>query len=107
MAEYIDVMRQWQRMCKSMQMKDMPCKEWCPLGRNQTCGELECASLDEINVAEAVILKWAKENPEPVYPSWLEAMGWGELQWCEVKAILARPMDSENAKKLGIEPKEE
>lgn len=111
MAEFCEVMRQWQRMCKSMQEKNMSCKEDCLLGHNPTCGELEYASLEEINNAETVIMKWAAENPESVYETWLEFIKRFEtgepksdkdfIYWMGTTSI---PADI--AQKLGIEPKE-
>ena len=64
-----EVMRQWQRMCKSMQEKNMSCKGNCLLGNNPTCGELEYASLEEINNAETMIMKWAAEHQEFYFAS--------------------------------------
>lgn len=133
MADFCELMRQWQRMCKSMQQKNMSCKEDCLLGHNPTCGELEYASLEEINNAETVIMKWAAEHPEPVYPTWGE--------WLESEGIcfscltnyehtngftipkvfeyqidgktaficgdrVNSPIPADIAQKLGIEPKE-
>ena len=113
MAEFSEVMRQWQRMCKSMQMKNMSCKEDCLLGHNPTCGELEYASLEEIKNAETVIMKWATEHPEPVYPTWSEWLQ--EIGVAEVgsgmlsihPAIAEQPIPADMAQKLGIEPKGE
>ena len=128
MAEFQEVMRQWQRMCKSMQEKNMSCKEDCLLGLNPTCGELEYASLEEINNAETVIMKWAAEHPEPVYPTWeewLQSVGvmessegllsrlQGQLLIDGIPAYavptskVLQPMDADIAQKLGIEPKED
>lgn len=113
--EFQEVMRQWQRMCKSMQEKNMTCKEDCLLGHNPTCGELEYASLEEINNAETVIMRWAAEHPEPVYPSWgewLEKQGVVKLvqeDGASYYALLCEiedPIPPGTAQKLGIEPKE-
>lgn len=112
MAEFQEVMRQWQRMCNTMQEKNMSCEEYCPLGHNPTCGELEHASLEEINNAETTIMKWSIEHQEPVYPSfakYLEQFGIiircdGTLEADFFKAH--EPMDAGIAQKLGIEPKE-
>lgn len=81
--EFQEVMRQWRRMCKSIQEKNMSCKEDCLLGHNPTCGELEYASLEEINNAETVIMTWAAEHPEPVYPTWLD---WLSVEGLVIKA---------------------
>ena len=112
MAEFCEVMRQWRRMCKSMQEKNMSCKEDCLLGHNPTCGELEYASLEEINNAETVIMKWAAEHPEPVYPTireWLISIGViGQMYTHSVIAdkLAMTPIPADIAQKLGIESKE-
>lgn len=74
MAEFQEVMKQRERMCEIFDCAD------CPLSRNNNgtscmlCNEFirDCPA-----EAEAVIMKWASENPEPVYPSWEDA--WKQL----------------------------
>ena len=114
--EFQEVMRQWQRMCKSMQEKNMSCKEDCLLGHNPTCGELEYASLEEINNAETVIMKWAAEHTEPVYPTWCEYLvGIGviphgirlETADALMDTNLLKPIPADIAEKLGLKPKED
>ncbi len=57
--------------------------------------------------AENIIMSWAAEHQEPVYPSYLEVFGWGHKKtWAEIKDILANPISADMAQKLGIEPKE-
>lgn len=111
-----EVMRQWQRMCKSMQEKNMSCKEDCLLGHNPTCGELEYATPEEIKNAETVIMKWAAEHPEPVYPTWWEWLASIGAVTCKVKPDVASelietglldPIPADIAQKLGLEPKGE
>ena len=102
--EFKEVMRQWQRMCKSMQEKNMSCKEDCQLGHNPTCGELEYASLEEINNAETVIMKWAAEHPEPVYPTWREYIE--DYTGIMMIDVIDDHIPADIAQKLGIEPKE-
>ena len=116
MAEFQDVMRQWQRMCKSMQEKNMSCKEDCLLGNNLTCGQLEYASLKEINDAETVIMAWATKHPEPVYPTWWtymcmigvipDMLGDKTLGEVTIESLMHAHIPADIAQKLDIEPKE-
>lgn len=70
MAEFVEVSLQFARMCK---MCDKYNCEGCPL-----CGLAYCntsrgvCTREDYKKAEAIIMKWAKENPEPVYPTWWE-----------------------------------
>lgn len=74
MAEFQEVMKQRKRMCEIFDCTD------CPLSHNNNgisgvfCNEF---IRDYPAEAEAVIMKWAAENPEPVYPSWRNA--WKQL----------------------------
>ena len=57
------------------------------------------------------IVKWAKENPEPVYPTWKEyfAMLYGSGLFGEPLAAIGKlceeSIPADIARKLGIEPK--
>lgn len=71
MAEFQEVMKQKVRMCSA----HADCND-CPIGR---CEEkknkrLYCdAFISEYpDVAEHIIMIWASEHPEPVYPTWAE-----------------------------------
>lgn len=72
MAEFKEVCKQWRRMCKAANECDGNCVELCALAANPVCGELPNATDKDLENAEAVIMEWAKENPEPVYPTWVE-----------------------------------
>lgn len=75
MAEFVEVMRQARRMCNDQ----MNCED-CPLCYENNGANCRFA-LDEKYQADAelerVVLDWAAEHPEPVYPSWEEA--WKKL----------------------------
>lgn len=68
MADFAQVMKGWRRMCeKHAKMCDK-----CPL-----CN-LECGAVPR-NIKyhtdgqiEAIIMAWAAENPEPIYPTWAD-----------------------------------
>lgn len=81
---------------------------------DELAAELHLRLVEAPEDVERRVLEWAKENPEPQYPTWGEWL-------CEVgvsrissydgdKVIYSRtkkfyePMDEETAKKLGIKP---
>lgn len=76
MAEFREVMKHWGRMCKACQEESsrhgLGCIDTCELAHNDACGYLEYAQPIDIAEAEATIMRWAAENPEPVYPTWRE-----------------------------------
>lgn len=127
MAEFTEIMRQAKRLCDA---HDGVCSmRNCPLGGG---GEVCCLALyldgEDYNELERIIMDWAAEHPEPVYPSWEE--GWKQLfpeadirrtlcpevfgdeykcDWCHddndnCDECLERPMPAEVAEKLGIKP---
>ena len=74
----------------------------------------EMMNIEEI---EKAITDWAAENPEPVYPTWLEwleTMGlvfYKPITETESRATIfapeaIKPIPADIAQKLGIEPKE-
>jgi hypothetical protein len=61
-------------------------------------------------VAEKVIAKWAAENPEPVYPTWVEWLAANKvivpIELWDAFKVSSQPIPADIAEKLGIEPKE-
>lgn len=122
MAEFQEVMRQYDRMCEATPRCDeVECSD-CVLfdqdfGKNGSC--LPEILLEDPKLFEHRIMAWAAEHPEPVYPTWKE---WLEEQCVvvhfdsvnekgkKVKWELTNksncPVPADIAKKLGIEPKE-
>ena len=126
MAEFVEVMRQAQRLCEMEE-----CRK-CQL-YNFSAGDCmmtlsySCETDVDYAEAEKIILQWAKENPEPVYPSFKE--GWKQLfpdfsytpcpscfgekyrnpKCANISCIdcYNAPIPAEIAKKLGIKPKEQ
>ena len=127
MAEFVEVMKQVNRMCRTY-LGDQ-CRE-CPLNRCDNC-EMDIYSENYFTAQaaqklESIATDWAKEHPEPVYPSWAE--GWKQLfpntfippcpkRWfgdtyapifvcAEHKCDYCKtiPMHPEIAEKLGIKP---
>lgn len=129
MFEFTEVMRQAKRMCAAN--GGMCSARNCPLDNGETCRLLPDYDGEDYNELERIIMNWAKEHPEPVYPSWEE--GWRQLfpeadirhtpcpevfgdkyrcDWCHddndssdnCDECLERPMPAEVAEKLGIKP---
>ena len=114
MAEWMDVMNQFNRMCWYYQRKD-ECPMGCPMnGVNiSQCRKIafECPE-----VTEKTVMDWATEHPELVYPNWsqwLISIGVipKEIDISQYHAIielgLIKPIPADIAEKLGIEPKED
>lgn len=126
MAEFTEVMRQAERLCAAYGGK---CSmRNCPLDDENACCILPDQDCKDYNELERIIMDWAAEHPEPVYPSWAE--GWRQLfpesdirrtlcpevfgdkyrcDWCyedndNCDECLERPMPAEVAEKLGIKP---
>lgn len=106
MAEFQEVMRQIGRLCAVS-----PCSEDCPL-------KSECAHLTQATESihaeriERIVMKWAKEHPEPEYPSWYEWLSttpFIEKVRCGNGTYKAynwkKPIPADIAEKLGLEPK--
>ena len=115
MAEFVQTMKDWKRMCNAIGQEDeyTACDK-CDL-RDFGCPaiyEKECNSADWKHV-ERVVAKWAAENPEPVYPTWaewLETVGVVDVNQ-DKGFILMKPevknhIPADIAQKFGIEPKE-
>lgn len=129
MAEFWKVMRNAHRMCDAYDC------DHCPL----TCESVLCALASDKDLTYAVIKKfeskvmqWAKEHPEPQYPTWREwknenfpdapvgltpcsfmsrerqvkIMGEEECVFLSCADCVNTPIPADIAKKLGIRPKE-
>ena len=93
MAEFVEVMKQYHRMCKSMKCSD------CELNIMNNGAGMACYHfiIDHPDEAEIIITAWAKANPEtksPKYPNWYEYLG----------AYGTKPIPEAIAKQLGLEP---
>jgi len=127
MAEFQEVMRQWARMCEANSYCDN-----CPMQKEylpyMLCSEGGIKSVENADDAERIIMSWAAEHPEPVYPTWeewLQSVGVMEssqgllrrtqsqllIDGIPAHAIPTRkvlePIPADIAEKLGIKPKEE
>lgn len=115
MAEFQEVMRQWGRLCTQHCTENADDCVGCLLGdtRADVCGSYAKDNADDAKELERLVMEWAEEHPEPVYPTWLEFV-WRQIArresisdhdlaaWMENNRI---PADI--AQKLGLEPKED
>lgn len=80
MAEFQEVMKNYERMCK-----EHLCTSTCPMYKIGVCEKIgRCVTEYGIEKVEQIVMKWAEEHPEPVYPTWarwLESMGLIEIRW--------------------------
>lgn len=94
MAEFQYTMKQWGRMCDThASCRTCPVESRCtkdPVSRT----DMEIATLEEL------IMNWAEEHPEPVYPTWNE---WFET--FDEGIDVDEPIPADIAQKLGLEPK--
>jgi len=109
MAEFVDVMRQFNRMCNA----NAGCFN-CPLHEPDGVSD-RCSIGAFVNDSEHIereVMKWAAEHPEPVYPTWAE---WLRHKVVGVDAdsiydawrvLCTTRIPADIAQKLGIEPKE-
>lgn len=116
MVEFREGMKQWRRMCKTYTTEDdETCCTSCPIMAleysEHGCDAIfsdwaESADWEEV---EDIIETWAAEHPEPVYPTWIEAMKMygvvGETGYTYLEPAY-KPIPADIAQKLGIEPKE-
>ena len=68
MAEFQEVFKHWRRMCRMHNCKNCPGGE--SDGKDSIC--VFAQPYDERTEAEVenIIMAWAAENPEPIYPTW-------------------------------------
>lgn len=119
MAEFQNIIRQLNRLCEVNRATNN-CANTCPLAllHKKYLDAPSCK--DELFVhtkeVEQVVTEWAKENPEPVYPSWgewLVEQGMAIAEKAKPSGInyktttmVKRRIPADIAQKLGIEPKE-
>jgi len=115
MAEFQEVAHHWKRMCK-VYWTPVSC-HGCPLAEHEHAYEACIATDIDVSGMEELVMSWAAENPEPVYPSWgewlleqgvvhagTETRNGFTYQVVNEKKFFTQ-IDADTAKKLGIEPK--
>ena len=119
MAEFVDIIKIIKRVCNKK------CTE-CPISSYNNAHYVGCTEfvLKHPEKAEKILLKWAKDHPEPTYPTWEQA--WNQLYpeaaratpcprclfstemwpWCNYASgcseCMGRAISQEIAEKLGI-----
>ena len=119
MAEFSEVMRQWKRMCNYYTERADDDQDACAIckfeGDGSNCLAVYEDSEPDTAEVERVVMSWAAEHPEPVYPSWyawLANMNVVPIELPPDEAILAtdigllKKIPADIAQKLGIQPKE-
>lgn len=105
MAEFQAVLRQWCRMCEQNLCESCPggpkegIDSICLLMRSNGCQPRTEAEV------EGIIMQWAAEHPEPVYPTWAEYL-YHRYHNLSYARILGETIPADIASKLGIQPKE-
>ena len=107
MAEFSEIMRQFDRMCKA----HAGCVD-CPLAIKGTV-ETKCSIssfVEEPEYIEREVTAWAAEHPEPKYQSWgewLSEIGVFQCEDGEWRFAKANdPIPADIAQMLGLQPKE-
>lgn len=71
MAEFVEVIGHVRRICDTYDVCG-----GCPLNEGGCLAKFTGDSIDTEQI-EKIVMDWAKEHPEPVYPSWKK--GWKQL----------------------------
>ena len=111
MADFVQTMKDWRRMCKTFTTDDdESCCEGCPIMALEIdehgCDAIfsEWADKADWEEVEDVIETWAAEHPEPVYPSWYEYLT--DMYIATWNMIKDKSIPADIAEKLGLQPKE-
>ena len=132
MAEFQEVLRQFDRMCRYYQ-RNFECPMCCPMD-GVNISQCRKVAFEKSKETEKTVMAWAAEHPESVYPTWAE---WLEQQgicfsrltnYSRVDGVsipqvfnyqiegktaficgdkVNDPIPADMAQRLGIEPKEE
>lgn len=126
MAEYNEVIKQFKRMCwyysRDKAQKSCP---MCTSYPNCNIGQCRKIAFEKPAYFEDVVMSWAAEHPEPVYPTWLEWLkSMGVIPYMmsmvvgrddegnfihghvDIKENALKPIPADIAEKLGLKPKE-
>ena len=102
MAEFSEVIKQFKRLC--MSINPVTCNRGeCPMGC-KNIGQCRKLAFERPFYFEKRVMDWAAENPEPQYPTWYEYLtDMYPVAWNMIKD---KPIPADIAQKLGIEPEE-
>lgn len=74
MAEFQEVVRQYNRLCK-----EMDCMSNCPIRTEYDAyGSCWAEGMFDPERFEQIVMQWAAAHPEPVYPTWYDYV-WSQL----------------------------
>ncbi len=107
MAEWMEVMNRLDRMCRHYQRKH-ECPMGCPMS-GVNISQCRKIAFERPKETEEIVVQWAAEHLEPVYPTWTEyfrAIGIFP-KWSGHEILDHTHIPADIAEKLGIEPKEE
>lgn len=107
MAEFQEMVQEFHRLCETQRRLYKNTCDKCPI-KIATMGTMfQCYRyvLEKPKEAENIIMSWAAEHPEPVYPTWAELLLsiYHDVSYAR---LLGTPIPADIAQKLGIEPKE-
>lgn len=118
MSDFVQTMKDWRRMCNTMDtLYGDKCCDVCSLGGCNAVYEQD--GTEDYAEIERKVMEWAKENPEPVYPSWVDWLSDQGVLVCDEsypnmrywyainKKKIEQPIPADIAQKLGLEPKGE
>lgn len=118
MAEFQMIAKNLERLCDTYRSLSRCGTDECPLYCENLCYARQMIHVhgDDAGRLEDVVIAWAKEHPEPVYPTWYEWLtSIGALtrilnpdvasNLVEIGLSLLDPIPADIAQKLGIEPK--
>lgn len=94
MAEFQEVMRQKKRMCQSIFCRKCDICLICEQ-KSSICSQY---IFNNPKKAEEIIMSWATEHPEPVYPTWYEYLcdihknGWEAIGKLHIPADIAEKL---------------
>ena len=95
--EFLEVMRQLDKLCCQNN-----CGPECPMDENDCCKKIGyCSDPRLAERIERVVMQWAADHPDPIYPTWQE---WFDT--FESGIDVDEPIPADIAQKLEIEPKE-
>lgn len=114
MAEFVQTMKDWRRMCKAYSTDDESCCSGCPVVdfREHGCGAI--FEMEDSTVWQRyadTIMAWAAEHPV-VYPTWLEWLAEtvpgldADSIYGAFEVLNKTPIPADIAQKLGLEQKE-
>lgn len=72
MAEFVQTMKDWKRMCDTYTTDDaVSCCNGCPMS-GRGCGSIYESGNAEPDIIEREVMSWAAEHPEPKTPKWFD-----------------------------------